>query len=99
MADPSCCVCGGLATGKAARHIRLNESEKETIRKTGQTPPDEFVYCRACMAILSNPETGAQLMKGVLQTKLRAAGVADAEKRAQMFYNFCIKHAATKPVS
>ncbi len=97
MKEP-CCVCG-KATGTSAHRIRLTEVEKTTIRNLGQQPPDEFVYCRPCMAIISNRESGAQLMKGVLQAKLRAAGVVDAERRAQMYYDFCIKNSTQKPVS
>lgn len=96
---PFCCVCNRNRPRPDCEVVVLTEQEKEAVQKMGQTPEEEYVYCRPCFRILSNPETGAQLIKGVLQVQLRQSGVANAEQLANRYYDFLIAKAKKKKAS
>jgi len=100
MADElRCCVCGSKTTPEQSTTFQLTAEEKLALRRAGQPEVNVCTYCRGCLKILSNREQGAQLLKGVLQTNLRIAGVATAEQQAQRFHNFLLDKAARKPIS
>ncbi len=85
-----CCVCNFERDDAACITITLTEDEKAAIREMGQTPENAYVYCRPCFRILSNPEQGAQLIRGVFQQELQAEGMRNAEALASRYYNFLI---------
>jgi hypothetical protein len=66
-------------------------AEKEAIQKVGQTPADEYVYCRPCANLLRDKEKGAALMRGLVAARLRVAGDPRADAIAQKMYDFLIR--------
>jgi hypothetical protein len=88
-----CCVCSKKIESSACVTLRLSDSEKESVRQMGQEPQNEYEYCRPCFRLLSNPEQGAQLIRGTFQLALRSEGVPDAESKARKYYDFLIRGA------
>lgn len=95
---PNCVMCGRPVTAKAKTY-ELTDKERRMMRVL-QTDDTNPVYCRACDNISKSPKAFAEFMKGVLLTKMRAAGVpiAIAEQRAQKAYDFYLRK-AMKPAS
>ena len=95
---PNCVMCG-RPVGLKAKTYELTEKEKHMMRVLLQDD-GSVVYCRACDALTKNPKAFAEFMKGLLLTKMRAAGVplAVAEQRAQKAHDFYLSK-AMKPAS
>lgn len=95
---PNCVMCG-RPVGTKAKTYELTENEKHIMRVLLQEDKP-VVYCRACDGISKDPKAFSQFMKGVLLTKMRAAGVPlpIAERRAQKAYEFFLRK-ALKPAS
>ena len=65
-----CIICQKpYATGET---FTLTDAEKKAI---GDSAPDEVNYCSACLKVMQDREAGAQLLKGLYEMHLRAAGV------------------------
>lgn len=86
----TCCVCSRQREEDACVTLRLTEAEKKHLAAAGEPPVEYLSYCRPCYRTLSDREAGAQLMKGVVQIRLREAGIQNAEQLAEKFYNFLI---------
>jgi hypothetical protein len=91
-----CCVCGRERDEETCVTIVLTPNEKKHLESAGETSVESLSYCRPCYRTLSDREAGAQLMKGVVQFRLRAAGVPNAEQLAQRFYEFLISKSGKK---
>ncbi len=93
------CVMCGRPVGEKAKTYELTEKERHMMRVL-QTDDKDVVYCRACDNLSKNPKAFAEFMKGVLMTKMRAAGVPlpIAEQRAQKAHDFYLRK-ALKPAS
>jgi len=85
-----CCVC---SADRECVVLTLTDDEKAAIRAMGQTPQETLAYCRPCFRLLSNPEQGAQLIRGTFQVGLQNAGIANAEKLARRYYDFLLSKA------
>jgi len=79
--DPKCLVCGRGTPRNDSRIIVLTTEEKATIAN----PLDEYVYCKPCWNVLSDPNSGPALISGIAQHHLRRLGVLNAEELAQRF--------------
>lgn len=94
-----CVVCNRQVPEGQGKTLVLSEQEKVFVRSSGQEPPESYVYCTPCIRLLSDRESGAQLIKGTLQAQLRSSGVPQAESIATSYYQFLIQKAKSKPVS
>jgi hypothetical protein len=103
---PRCCICG-RPVGEKAVTYELTEREKHVMRVLLQDD-GPVVYCRACDQLSKSPKAFAEFMKGLLLSRMRAAGVPDAlaEARAKRQYDFYLQKAlasqgrkALKPTS
>jgi hypothetical protein len=88
------CVMCGRPIGKKGVTYELTEKERQLLKvllQEGTNPS----YCRACDAIMHDPEQAAQFFKGYWLTKFRAAGVPQvvAEQRAKKAYDFFLQKA------
>jgi hypothetical protein len=83
MSNATCAVCGAAKQRAHCTVIVLTEDEKASM----ENPPDEYVYCKPCWKVLSDPVNSTALMKGLTQAKLRSLGVDDdrAESAAAQF--------------
>lgn len=93
--EVKCCVC--QRPREPFKVLTLTADEKRFImRATGKLAPDTTTYCKSCWAVVSNKLQGAQLLKGMLQLKLRASGVSNAEQIATGVQNRLVKKASPK---
>lgn len=84
----SCAVCGRERDEATMTCFVPTDKEKAALKDMGEEAPlDAYHYCRACVRILSNPNTAIPLMKGVIQFKARSVGVDlnNAEAIAERF--------------
>ncbi len=88
-----CCVCSKERPEASCVVLRLTEDEKAAVQAMGHEPTETYVYCRPCFRVLSNPEQGAQLIRGVFQHTLKAEGVPNHELLARKYYEFLISKA------
>jgi hypothetical protein len=86
-----CSVCGRDKPRQECEVIVLNEAEREAVRKLGQTPRDEYIYCKPCWRILGDREAGARLMRGFAVANFRAQGHRDPEAAADQVYRLFIE--------
>jgi hypothetical protein len=68
----------------------LTDEEKALM---GDDAPDEVSYCSACVKVMEDRTSGAQLLKGLYEMQLREAGVTsgNARKMAQRFHGALTK--------
>ncbi len=102
MAGPAkayCGVCKRERERQKMHTITPTESDREAIRKLGVEPQDEYIYCRPCWQIMCDRERGAQLLKGMVQTRLRSLGATNSEKSGQKVYDLVTSRASKKLVS
>lgn len=78
---PKCLVCEKEKDAAVCHIIVLTEEERAHV----ENPQDEYVYCKPCWRILSDPVSGPALMSGIAQHHLRDAGVAEADTLALKF--------------
>lgn len=93
-----CCVCGAERERAACDIVTPTEAEKADIRKAGQEPEAEYIYCKPCSKLLKDKEKGAALIRGLIATRLRMKGDPRAEYIAQRVYDFLLAKAKA-PVS
>ena len=75
-----CAVCGNTHEGTT---FTLTAEERQAL------PPDApgtVHYCKACLRVMEDRETGAQLLKGTYEMKLRELGVPRAREIAEQFH-------------
>lgn len=82
----TCGVCGQPRPRDKCKIIKLSLEERQFLRKQGQEPQTEYVYCQPCWRTLSNPVQGPNLGKGLIQARLRQLGVSNAEEIASEFH-------------
>jgi hypothetical protein len=85
-------VCGTKGERKEQHIIELTEAER-TLLSESRT---EYVYCRPCWKVLSNPATAPALMSGIARHQLRQAGVDNADQLADKFRHDLEARTATR---
>jgi hypothetical protein len=89
--DPkTCCVCSEVFSQGST--FTLTKEERDLI---GVNAPTEVHYCRTCLKAVQNLQQGAQILRGMVERGLRAAGVPNASRRATEFHTKLL-HSATK---
>lgn len=78
-----CDVCGQDRPGK---RVDLTAEEQALYLKQGAEAKEAYFYCHPCWRILSNPERGPLLMRGLFERQLRAAGVPNPGEMADKYY-------------
>ena len=79
--------------------VPLTEEEREVFRGIDAQDTTEAVfYCKPCHNVLSNPEQGAKVLSGLLETKLRVSGMppSRAERLGDQMYKLLIEKAKAK---
>lgn len=84
--EVECAVCHRPRAVSRCEVIELTDDEKASLRKMGHTVEDTLYYCRPCWRVVTDRQQGAALMKGLAQTQLQRAGVANAEDVATKFH-------------
>jgi len=81
-----CELCGRDKLKTQGVSVTLTESDREVLLKLA-TPVnmDAVFYCKPCHGVLTNPEEGAKVLSGLMETRLRLSGMAPA--RAEMLGN------------
>ena len=97
MSSVQCAVCQRPKVRNSCEIIRLTREEKESIRKLGGTPPDEYFYCKPCWRIITDRQKGADLQKGIIQVGLQRIGVSNAEEVADKYRKKLLDITPTKP--
>lgn len=92
-----CGICSTSLPRSALHVVVLTDEEKDVLRQSGQSPPDECLYCKACWKTLSNPVSGPMLMKGFFQLRLRELGVSSAEKLADEYHASLVRRIKGRP--
>jgi len=78
---PNCCICTRTsATGKT---FTLTPEELEAA---GPEAPKEVHYCKHCLRVMQDRESGAQLLKGLYEMQLLARGVPNAKALSESFH-------------
>lgn len=95
--DLNCGICGVGRPRGSCHVIQLTAEEKADLRRNGQKPQNEYIYCKPCWRTLSNPVTGPSVMKGLVQARLRQLGVDDAGDIAQRYYNRLVEKIKQRP--
>lgn len=86
-----CCMCGQpFVIGES---FRLTDEEMETI---GPHAEREVHYCSGCLKSSRHLELGANILSGIFERKLRAAGVAGADEIAERFKKSLLEAATRK---
>ncbi len=92
-----CGVCGRVRDRDEMYIVQTNPEERAAIIKMGHEPRDEYIYCRPCWGVVSDPVRCAQLYKGMLQMRHSPISEVRAEKLGDRVYKFLIDHAKPKP--
>jgi len=92
MASPSnCCMCGEIFF--FGEVLYLTDAELASI---GPDTEREVPYCSDCLKAMRNVHQGANILGGVFERKLRAAGVPGAEDVADNFKQRLVQAATRK---
>lgn len=75
MASAKCLICGGEREREDCHIIVLSEEERAHVPE----PLDEYVYCKPCWKVISDPTAGPSLMSGIASHYLRRIGVSKPE--------------------
>ena len=81
----ACGICGKAKARSGCKIIKPTLQEQKELNRVGDDRK-EFIYCKPCWRILSDPLTGPSLGKGIIETRLRQAGVPNAEQVAKSFH-------------
>ena len=81
-----CELCGRNRPENNGVVVTLTDADREIFLQL-KTPvvADTVFYCKPCHSVLSDPEDGAKVLSGLMETKLRVAGMAPAQ--AEMLGN------------
>ena len=82
MAD-TCCVCHQNFEG--GKTFELTEEERELI---GPQAPQEVYYCPPCLRVMSDRDSGAQLIKGLYEMRLKELGVPNSREASLKLLKF-----------
>lgn len=77
----TCCVCENPFT--EGKSFTLTPEEREAI---GPDAPQEIHYCKHCLRVMEDKESGAQLLKGLYEMQLAARGVPNAKAISERFH-------------
>jgi hypothetical protein len=81
-----CELCGRDKPESQCVTQTLTDVELEVFRSIDPTTTLASVfYCKPCHGVLTNPEEGAKVLSGLMETRLRLSGMAPA--RAEMLGN------------
>lgn len=94
-----CLVCGASRIKKTCHIIKLTVEERQALRQRGEEPLDEYIYCKPCWKLISDPVAGPNLLKGLAQAHMRRLGVSNAEEIAQKFHSKLIQTQKKGPAS
>ena len=86
---PNCCICTRATTIKP---FTLTPAEKDAI---GPDAPDEIYYCKHCLKVMEDKESGAQLLKGLYEMQLASLGVPNAKEISEKFHAELVSKANT----
>jgi hypothetical protein len=98
MVNETCQLCGREWPRDKCHIIEPTAEEVAQIEEQGQEALEEYIHCEPCWKVLSNPASGPAVLRGLFEQGLRAAGVQDAEERADKYHGELVKR-ATKPRS
>ena len=76
-----CLVCGRSRAREDCHIVVLTPAEREVIDR----PLDEYVYCKPCWGVLSDPIASPALISGIVQHHLRKIGVPNAEELSSKY--------------
>lgn len=82
----TCGVCNRSRERRSCHIVELTPGERLELEKQGVEIQDEYIYCRPCWAALSDPVTGPNFGKGLIQQRLQQFGVSDAEGLASKYH-------------
>lgn len=80
-----CGICGRERQRNQCVIIKPTDAEKAAMKEAGLEAAQEYVYCRPCHRTVTDPVTGPDFMKGLVQTRLQQMGVARAEEIAETY--------------
>lgn len=92
-----CCVCDRPREREHMWIIQTTPDERAAIKKMGAVAADEYPYCRPCWRVVSDREKGAQLLKGMMQMKMRVQGAPGADDIGAKLYKFLLERSQPKP--
>ena len=98
MVTATCQLCGRRWPRDKCHIIKPTAEEVAQIEGQGQEALAEYIHCNPCWEVLSDPAGGPAVMRGLFEQGLRAAGVVDAEERADKYHGELVKR-AVKPRS
>lgn len=81
MGQVICGVCRRLFDRGNCEVIVPTEKERAAL----QSPLDEYVFCKPCYRVSSDPTTAPDLMAGIMQHHLRRIGVGNAERLSEKY--------------
>lgn len=82
----ACHICSREREQTDSVMFTTTPEEKAYHKKmTGQTLSDRIGYCKPCYRLMENPVTAVQMMRGVVEVQLRAAGSPNASQVAERF--------------
>ena len=93
--EGKCCICSQT---RECVVLTLTDEERAAASKVGTNLGETLAYCKACYKIATDPFVGAQLIKGLLEMRLRASGNPRAEEAGKKLHEFLIRK-AKRPVS
>jgi hypothetical protein len=88
MGKLACVICKREREESAMQVFTPTEGERASMKELGEDAPlDRYAYCKGCIQILKNPNTGLAFMKGVLKHHAKSAGAHPdlAEKAIDRF--------------
>jgi hypothetical protein len=68
----------------------LTPEEKKAFPDPAKVP-DEVSYCTPCLRVMKDRASGAQLLKGLYEMRLRELGVNNAAKLAEAYHKVLLK--------
>ncbi len=90
-----CCMCLRTFHSEPVV-IVLTEEERRSFQALDIKPPRELVYCRPCIETIQDKQQGAQILKGLYQMTLTAAGVPNADRISSNFFHKLIERASAE---
>jgi hypothetical protein len=94
-----CALCGRDKPENQGVVVTLDDADKEALRLANpQDTTEEVFYCKPCHGVLTDPEKGARVLSGLVETQLRLKGAAPlvAEQAGERMYKTLIEKAKAK---
>lgn len=86
MKKVKCGVCGRTRERSSCHIVELTGRERKALQAQGVEVEDEYVFCKPCWTALSDPVTGPNFGKGLVQQRLQQFGVSNAEELATQYH-------------